>query len=308
MTISASDGANPLDLDHYSMASNEWEWLGVTLTTHRIWTAATGDVEGLEFPYQAVCAAVAVAFFRTTVYHQGESAVVRYAFSALLAALAYAHKSYELILAVEAFSYCLTGVSAAYHFWQSRSSAATSSSSSSMLQRLLFGLVSVGASAVFSYGLARSLVSGALLDSLLWITPSVVRQAVEYLIPIRECLDAYDMMVSLSLPADVLPRQLSHLLFVTFHIQVGMGFLGIHFLRQEQMRRNMLVRMDVATEEEEEGNESSSVNGKATADPAAAILARSKKFQRSAIPFIFRTALPYMLQVSEGLIYPWECY
>jgi hypothetical protein len=303
MTISAADGANPLDLDHYSTASNEWEWLGVTLTTHRIWTAATGDVEGLEFPYQAVCAAVAVAFFRTTVYHQGESALVRYAFSALLAALAYAHKSYELILAVEAFSYCLTGVVAAYHFWQSRSAAATSSSSS-MLQRLLFGLVSVGASAVFSYGLARSLASGALLDSLLWITPSVVRQAVEYLIPIRECLDAYDMMVSLSLPADVLPRQLSHLLFVTFHIQVGMGFLGIHFLRQEQMRRNMLVRMDVATEEED-GDGSSSVSGNAKVDPAAAIMARSKKFQRSAIPFIFRTALPYMLQVSEGLIYPW---
>jgi hypothetical protein len=118
---------------------------------------------------------------------------------------------------------------------------------------------------------------------------------VEYLIPIRECLDAYDMMASLSLPADVLPRQLSHLLFVTFHIQVGMGFLGIHFLRQEQSRRNMLVRMDVATDEDN----AAAANGKQAADPAAAIMERSRKFQRSAIPFIFRTALPYMLQVRR---------
>ena len=122
---------------------------------------------------------------------------------------------------------------------------------------------------------------------------------------------------------ELLPKQLAHLLFVTFHIQTGMGFLGIHFLKKEQERRNMLVRMDVEGDDEENNNQanddddannaSQSVNGNASSNHDSKPskqqkqqqqqtanqrkFARSRRFQRSAIPFIFRTALPYMLQI-----------
>jgi hypothetical protein len=54
--------------------------------------------------------------------------------------------------------------------------------------------------------------------------------AVSYLFPLAELQAASDIMAAFSVPA-VLENQARHLLFVTFHIQVGIRYLGIGFLR-----------------------------------------------------------------------------
>jgi hypothetical protein len=115
------------------------------------------------------------------------------------------------------------------------------------------------------------------------------------------------MLQSLALPYEAFSIQVAHLLFVTFHIQTAMGFLGIHFLTKEQERRNMLIRMDVAEEEEEESKSTNPGSTRSNGEGPTGLsvkdgkdvakLARSRRFQRTAIPFIFRTALPYMLQI-----------
>ena len=302
MATSNGVGGSPLlELDHYTDESNAWHFYGYTLTTHRM--QSTAEDGSIEFPYQAVAAAIAVAFFRTTVYSTREPWVIRYLFGILLAALTYARKSYELIFAVEIFSYSFVVLAALQSRWNIKAS----------LDRFLYGMIGLLSAAGLSYMLAHCLVTGILLELFQVITPNFIIRGLYYLIPIQECMDAYEMIQSLALPQDILPSQLAHLLFVTFHIQTGMGFLGIHFLKKEQERRNLLVRMDVSNEEEDEKDIASAdgVNGtkegsKATtsntattkeAKKAAAKMARSRRFQRTAIPFIFRTALPYMLQI-----------
>ena len=114
----------------------------------------------------------------------------------------------------------------------------------------------------------------------------------------------------------MLHDMLCHLLFVTAHIQVGLGHIGIAFLTSEQRRKNMLIRMDVdnpsppssLSEEGNENDDASSDDGgkrkkgkgngtlllenikKKKFDPSA-------KFRRSAPTFILFTVLPYMFQI-----------
>lgn len=277
-----------LELDHYTDESNAWQFQGFALTTHRV----TGAQEGsIEFPYQLVAAAIAVMFFRTTVHASSEPRGLRYFFAVLLASLTLARKSYELILAVEIFSYTFVVLA----MLQKRDSL--------WLERIMYGSAGLFAAATLSYGLAHALVTGLLLEYLTAITPTIVIRGLYYLIPVQECVDAYEMLQSIALPSELLPKQVAHLLFVTFHIQTGMGFLGIHFLKKEQERRNLLIRMDVADEEENNANAAQDSKGKNRSKNAskeskdAAKLARSRRFQRTAVPFIFRTALPYMLQI-----------
>jgi len=94
---------------------------------------------------------------------------------------------------------------------------------------------------------------------------------------------------------EILQKQLAHLLFVTLHIQCGMGFLGIDFLTKEQSRRNMLIRLDLAddTEAPMNGKEDKLANTKSSSSR----MTRAGRFQRGAGPFIIFTALPYMLQI-----------
>jgi hypothetical protein len=118
---------------------------------------------------------------------------------------------------------------------------------------------------------------------------------------------AYDIMAAFADPA-VLEKQARHLLFVTFHIQVGMGYLGIGFLRKEQYRRNQLVRLDVPDENDKKNAKHNATDGNGKNDTSAASasaattatnsnLQRSQRFQRGAAPFILLSALPYMLQI-----------
>ena len=74
------------------------------------------------------------------------------------------------------------------------------------------------------------------------MTPKPVRDFFLYSFPITDLKAAYDIISEFTHEND-LQLQLKHLLFVTFNIQVGLGYLGIDFPRSGQVRNNEVVRM-----------------------------------------------------------------
>jgi len=64
-----------------------------------------------------------------------------------------------------------------------------------------------------------------------------------YMLPVAEFEQAHDILIDFMDPTTLYAKS-RHLLFVTFHIQVGMGYLGIDFLRHEQSRKNALVKIE----------------------------------------------------------------
>lgn len=131
------------------------------------------------------------------------------------------------------------------------------------------------------------------------------------LVPTKEIQAAYDILDQFVSEPGLLNYQVSRLLFVTFHIQCGIGYLGIDFLKQEQERRNQLVRMDTHQDHDVvNGNTKSNSNSNTTGpdqdsntrkEPSASQLEKrlkqSHRFQKSAIPFILFTAVPYMIKI-----------
>ncbi len=83
------------------------------------------------------------------------------------------------------------------------------------------------------------------IQSIITITCNIV----QYMFPVSELQSAYYTITSFfdSNPTNqqLLHDMLCHLLFVTFHIQMGLGYIGIAFLMSEQKRKNMLIRMDI---------------------------------------------------------------
>lgn len=140
--------------------------------------------------------------------------------------------------------------------------------------------------------------------------------AASYLLPIQEFINAHDIITEFVDPAELYPK-IVHLFFVTFHIQVGMGFLGIEFLRAEQSRKNALIKIedDVkkhATEvQSANGRNTNDKNKKKSTDESEEKYDASRKFRKSAGPFIFFFALPYMLQIVlyGGMnMYAFHCF
>ena len=74
------------------------------------------------------------------------------------------------------------------------------------------------------------------------MTPKPVRDFFLYSFPITDLKAAYDIISEFTHEND-LQLQLKHLLFVTFNIQVGLGYLGIDFPRSGQVQNNEVVRM-----------------------------------------------------------------
>jgi len=262
------------------MNSTEVSLFGVALTTHR--DKHLGPQATSYFQYESAIAAIAILFFRTTVHQKKEQVLLRWFFALLLTSLAYCKKSYELILAVEFFSYAVA--------WLVQTRPKTGQSS--QRKTIAIQLVSIAASATASLLLSRLIVSGALGKLLSILTPRFVVRILHALFPIAEMQAAYKIMMDFSDPL-VLSKQVNHLLFITFHIQVGMGYLGIDFLKKEQHRRNLLIRMDMADTEEERA----AANGSKHNATTNVRLERSRKFQRGAVPFILFAAFPYMLQI-----------
>jgi hypothetical protein len=262
---------------------------GFVLATHRSYVAPSNHtgVEGsfLEpyFPFESIIAAIAIAFFRSTVRLQpSEPLVLRCFFCIVLGSLAYTKKSYELITAVEFFSYTVS--------WLSVRPIRTLNHTSPwniLVIRLLSIVVGAVASMFISHGVFTVLSSNPILEWIHRCTPSLVIRTLTYIFPIHEMRAAYTMMEQLALEPAFFQQMIHHLLFVTFHIQVGMGYLGISFLRAEQSRRNELIRLDVmeSTNRSEKLANSSSSNGLSSDDKHKKMLEKSRIFQSGAASF-----------------------
>ncbi|KAL7578453.1 hypothetical protein ACA910_012842 [Epithemia clementina (nom. ined.)] len=299
-------GTSEFDLSDVSL-------FGLQLSSYR--DHNIGSEASSFFEHEAAIAAVAIWFFRTTVHYSGqESIILRYFFAFLLAGLAYFRKSYELIIAVELFSYAaatqLSSTRSKRNNNKNSQSNAVSSSDTNKETRkdAIMELFIVAASGVASMAISHCVASGLLLRCLKMISPSIAVQFLYYLFPIVEIQNAYNIASAFA-NAIVLEKQLHHLFFVTFHVQCGMGYLGIEFLRREQHRRNQLVRMDVdedymtvseSTTVQQQVKDSLSTSGHASDGLPRGLrkrMLKARRFQRSAGPFILFTALPYMLQL-----------
>jgi len=139
-----------------------------------------------------------------------------------------------------------------------------------------------------------------LTTHLVQYTPTFVHDAFHYMFPITELTASYDIITNFVSNKTLLHDMICHLGFVTCHIQMGLGHIGIAFLTSEQRRKNMLIRMDVDNEnddnEEEKNAGGSSSSGKVTKKKGEKSDI-SRKFRRSAPAFIFFTVLPYMFQI-----------
>ena len=147
--------------------------------------------------------------------------------------------------------------------------------------------------------------------------------------PLAELSAAHDVVCSFVSDKALLHEMLTHLLFVTCHIQMGLGHIGIAFLCAEQRRKNMLIRMDVdgpagreggeerrdrtlqngaSRKEQRRPDQTQPHNGTASKSArdatgagrngaAAAAADPSLPFRRSAPAFILPSILPYMIQI-----------
>merc|ERR1740133_359036 len=159
--------------------------------------------------------------------------------------------------------------------------------------------------------------TGALFLFIKSITPTFVTDALMVIFPIPEIQAAYDIMDHFIQEEGLLQDQVARLFFITFHIQIAIGYLGIDFLKKEQNRRNTLVRMDIDVTDEDEdeidkppgsdNNETATTSTTKDTPLTEKSLQQKKKkskmnkkahrFKRTALPFILYTASPYMVEI-----------
>jgi len=258
----------------YMTAEND-KYFGIALTTHRDKDLSENTVSF--FQYECLLAAIAVIFCRWTVSLKKEPPLLRAFFALLLGFLAFSKRSYTLITAVDMFSYAVPIIMTSPKIPNQK------------YTRLSFIALSAGVSFLLSH---------LLLSKEVWVfvirwTPLPVKNLMNYMFPISEFVQAYNVILHFMNPA-ILNKQVATLFFATFNIQVGMGYLGIDFLRKEQARRNQLARMDMMDDSAEE--EMPATNGDST-DKQRRKQEASRRFQKGAAPFILLTAVPYMLQI-----------
>ena len=278
--------------------------LSAPLTTAAAAAAATAAAPLPPYQHEALISALSVAFCRFTVPAApgGEPRSRRLALAALLG-LATARLGYRHVCALEAWSYLAPlALGRLGRRAGGEGKAVTASSSfSALLVLALTGLASLLPAHLHSRGLLLPL-----------LLPAPLLSALDAAFPVTELRAAHRIAASFAGP-DVLERSLAYLLWVTAHVQVGMGYLGIGFLREEQSRRNRLVRMEAAADaqedEEEDADKKPMGKGEEEEEEKAkhakeregrrmeSRLRASASFRRSASPFIFLTVLPYMMQV-----------
>lgn len=259
------------------------------------------DVPFVPFKYGMLISAISVLFFRTTVIFPNttikEPKFLRWFFGGLLAFLSYSNKSYELICAVEIFSYLVTFLlfseyvpSIFFKFGQDKN------------KTNVLRIVLIAMSAILCLLVCHLAATGVLFQLLKLTTPTFISDGLMSIFPVREIQASYDVIDEFVSEEGLLKNQVRRLFFITFHIQFGIGYLGIDFLKQEQQRRNQLVRMDMNRSDGEDttsGKPRSSTTETLRLEKKEdeRIVNRSRKFQRTAAPFIFFTAVPYMIKV-----------
>ncbi|KAL7517980.1 hypothetical protein ACHAWX_002848 [Stephanocyclus meneghinianus] len=187
----------------------------------------------------------------------------------------------------------------------------------SLVTSILISITSL-LSIPFCLLICRLFSSPSFFDALFALTPSAVKDTIMYMFPITEMKASYDIVSAFYTTSEQKKRlhdMLRHLLFVTVHIQFGLGHIGIEFLTSEQKRKNMLIRMDVenpAPDETRGGVKCSNgaqhrggtINGTGSTNSKDSGSAKntgtfdaSRTFRRSAPSFIIFCVLPYMFQI-----------
>ncbi|VEU43018.1 unnamed protein product [Pseudo-nitzschia multistriata] len=279
-------------------------FFSIPLSTYR-----DRDVPLRAFPYGMLISAISVLFFRTTIQFpettSKEPMFLRWFFGALLAFLTYSNRSYELICAVEIFSYLATFLLFSDCIPSLFSKFADDKNKTNVLRIVLISI-----SAILCLMVCRMAATGLLFEILKSVTPAFLSKGLMAMFPIEEIQASYDIMNEFVVEDGLLQDQVARLFFITFHIQVGIGYLGIDFLKQEQHRRNELVKMDIdiegAVDKDGDGAKKAPLHDAKGGGTAKNKLQRgieekkmkrSQKFQRTAAPFIFFTAVPYMVRV-----------
>jgi hypothetical protein len=257
------------------------------------------------FPYGMAISAISILFFRTTIRQSTEPNILTWFFGLLLAFLAYSNKSYELISAVQVFSYVVPLL--LFSSDQVLASVilvgkklTTTNPSTPRIDMRIARIVLIALSAILCLMVCHLTSSGALSRVFSTITPTFVFDGLALLFPIHELRAAYNILDEFILEDGLLRDQVARLFFITFHVQVGIGYLGIDFLKREQERRNQLVRMDMTDSIISDHNDTTNSSKNYDNIHQKQQENRNKKsqqFQRTAAPFIFFTAVPYMIKV-----------
>ena len=171
-----------------------------------------------------------------------------------------------------------------------------------------------GTNSIFQSNIYKFVSSSPFLCNLAHKMYTKMYDSVGYLLPLTEFADAHDIITEFVDPSELYAKA-GHLLFVTFHIQVGMGFLGISFLRAEQSRKNALVKIEEDLKrnaaEEKKNDKNASKMKSPSGDQKKKEYDPSNSFRKSAGPFIFFVALPYMAQIVlyGGMnMYAFHCF
>jgi hypothetical protein len=283
---------------YQSAATLSEEFFTIPLSTIR-----DRNVSLSTFPYSMGISAISILFFRTTIRQSDEPKVLTWFFGLLLAFLAYSNKSFELISAVQVFSYVVPlllfssdQVLASVIFVGSK---VTTTVPPSRIDMRIARIVLITLSAILCLVVCHLTSSGALFCAFRNILPKFALDGMALLFPIHELQAAYDIIDEFILEDGLLRDQVARLFFVTFHVQVGIGYLGIDFLKREQERRNQLVRMDTTDtmtdyiDAKVASNNGDNIHQKHQEN----MNKKAQQFQRTAAPFIFFTAVPYMIKV-----------
>ena len=269
------------------------------------------------FPYEPVIAAIAVVFFRITVklqiQHQQskreEPILFRYLWAISLGVLAYTQQPYQYVVTAELASYMISMI---VLYVTSPKQSPTKSTMAVALQSSVTVAMGSVASIIVAYGIVTCVGHPSTQQYFLnYLVPNVVKRAFLYLFPIEEMQKAYTIMEQfMMMEQEFFHHMIHHLFFVTFHIQVGMGYLGIDFLRSEQSRRNQLIRLDVYDDDDDDD---AAINGSANGSTGKSMSAtdpeptkmskknhkekqmseKSRIFQRGAAPFSTYSGVPF---------------
>lgn len=276
------------------------------------------------FELEPAIAALAVFFCRfvivsgsLTASPDGHSSVLgsnwmefamRLTVSLVLAAMAYLRMDYDLICAVHLWSHALPTLVAWFVGFMDdkkkkhgkKKKQKPSTPTPSLAMSLGLSLILLLSMPLCLY-ICRLLSDPDFLLSAAKLAPRPVRDAFRYMFPIEELAASYEVVTSFVSDKVLLHDMLAHLLFVTFHLQTGLGHIGIAFLTSEQRRKNMLIRMDVENPPPPKKKKKKKTDGDGGDDDARSgsdeKFDPSRKFRRSAPGFILFTVLPYMFQI-----------
>lgn len=279
------------------------------VTTHL--KHAKGEELSHIFPYDGLIAVLAVTYSRYTVRPNGESRVSRLFWSAVVGYLAF----YRFPYWVQISGHLLSFAPFVYEWCLNLLVKDNGVKEVERLNKQLQVLTVVGTGYIvlvqilFSFSNPQdslSLFQPRLIHSVQF-GPAILKilQLLGYFMPIAEFKSAYDILIQFMEPEE-LHSKMAHLLFVTVHIQIAMGYLGISFLRSEQTRKNSLVKI------EDKVNKINAENKKRKEKKLnPETIDASAEFRRGAGPFIFFVALPYMFQIvfyGATNMYAFHCF